>query len=321
MTGSEWEARFAGGWLTSWTAFGAELLDRPPQLELWRAPIDNDRLGLWVPAVAKEWADHGLHRLQHRVCAVAARSTDGHVEVAVTTRVAPAVLAWCVRCTYRYIFDAAGRLAIVVEGEVEGDAPSTFGRVGLAMALVPAFEEVAWYGLGPHETYPDSMTAGRLGPLPGVRRRAGDAVRRASGERPPQRRALVPASRTATGESWRWAPRSSASAPTAGPRPPWRPPPISDELVPEPRTWLHFDHRQHGLGSAACGPGPLERYVLKSGPFRFSVGLWPGSPLAVDPGPAAHELRELLREAGGQAATPHTAGPADRLAQPFIPAR
>ena len=146
MTGSEWEAHFAGGWLTSWTAFEAELLDRPPQLELWRAPIDNDRLGLRVPAVAKDWADHGLHRLQHRVCAVAARSTDGHVEVAVTTRVAPAVLAWCVRCTYRYIFDAAGRLAILVDGEVEGDAPSTFGRVGLAMALVPAFEEVAWYG-------------------------------------------------------------------------------------------------------------------------------------------------------------------------------
>ncbi len=80
----------------------------------------------------------------------------------------------------------------MVEGEVEGDGPSTFGRVGLAMALVPAFEEVAWYGRGPHETYPDSMTAGRVGPLSGGRRRARDAVCRASRERPPQRCALVP---------------------------------------------------------------------------------------------------------------------------------
>ena len=31
------------------------------------------------------------------------------------------------------------------------------------MALAPAFSEVTWYGLGPHETYPDSMMAGRLG--------------------------------------------------------------------------------------------------------------------------------------------------------------
>ena len=46
VAGSGWEACFTGGWLTSWTAFGSELVDRAPQLELWRAPIDNDRLGL-----------------------------------------------------------------------------------------------------------------------------------------------------------------------------------------------------------------------------------------------------------------------------------
>ena len=67
-----------------------------------------------------------------------------------------------------------------------------------------------------------------------------------------------------------------------------------DELVAEPRTWLHLDHRQHGLGSASCGPGPLERYVLKSRPFQFVLGLWPLSPLVTDPGPAATELVELL---------------------------
>ena len=37
--------------------------------------------------------------------------------------------------------------------------------------------------------------------------------------------------------------------------------------------------------------------VLKSGPFHFSVGLWPVAPLALDPGPAAGELAELLRRA------------------------
>ena len=28
---------------------------------------------------------------------------------------------------------------------------------------MPALDQVAWYGLGPHETYPDSRAAGRLG--------------------------------------------------------------------------------------------------------------------------------------------------------------
>ncbi len=67
-----------------------------------------------------------------------------------------------------------------------------------------------------------------------------------------------------------------------------------DELVAEPRTWLHLDHRQYGLGSAACGPGPLEQYMLTSAPFRFAFGLWPRSPLPADPGPLAAELGKVL---------------------------
>jgi beta-galactosidase len=67
-----------------------------------------------------------------------------------------------------------------------------------------------------------------------------------------------------------------------------------DELVAEPRTWLHLDHRQHGLGSASCGPGPLEQYVLKCAPFRFSLGLCPVSPLALDPGATVKELASVV---------------------------
>lgn len=298
VSGSRVAARFAGGWLVSWVAFGRELVDRAPRLELWRAPIDNDLRNLRGPAAAKEWADHGLHRLGHRVCAVGARHVDGRVEVAVTTRVAPAALAWCVRCTYRYVFGPSGELAVFVEGVPEGDAPSTFGRVGLAMALVPEMDEVCWYGPGPAETYPDSMEAGRLG-----RYRASVeemetpyVVPQENGHRSEARwaqfsdghRGLLAVGAPRFGFSaHRWSTEALSAARHR------------DELVAEPRTWVHFDHRQHGLGSAACGPGPLDRYVLRSGPFSFAVGLWPVSPLAVDPGPAARELNELVAWAGG----------------------
>ena len=313
VSGPDWTARFDGGWLTSWSVSGAELVDRAPQLELWRAPIDNDRLGRRMRAVAREWADYGLHRLQHRVGGVGARRTDGHVEIAVTTTVAPAVLAWSVRCTYRYLFDPSGRLAILVEGEVVGDAPSTFGRIGLAMALVPAFADVTWYGRGPNETYPDSMEAGRLG-----RYRASVeeletpyVVPQENGHRSETRwcqlsdghRGILAVGAPHFGFSaHRWPTAALAAACHR------------DELVPEPRTWLHLDHRQHGLGSAACGPGPLEQYVLRSGAFRFAVGLWPVSPLAIDPGPAAGELADLLARAGPEwypavEAAPHRAAP------------
>ena len=52
VSGTGWRARFVNGWLASWEADGAEIIDRGPQLELWRAPTDNDRGGPRVPAVA-----------------------------------------------------------------------------------------------------------------------------------------------------------------------------------------------------------------------------------------------------------------------------
>jgi beta-galactosidase/evolved beta-galactosidase subunit alpha len=293
-------ATFAAGRLVSWTAAGAELIEQAPQLELWRAPIDNDRLGLWVQAVAEEWSGAGLHHLGHRVEGVdihssggGAETGGGGAEIVVTTRVAPPSLAWCVHCTYRYVFDGLGRLAISVEGHPEGDGPATFARIGLVTALVPSLREVAWYGLGPHETYPDSKTAGRLGRYQAS---VGEletpyVMPQENGHRSDvrwcqvsddHRGILVTGAPLFGFSAHAWSTQALAEALH------------QDELVPEPRTWLHLDHRQYGLGSAACGPGPLAPYVLTSAPFRFAFGLWPLSPLPLDPGPLAAELAKVL---------------------------
>ena len=266
-------ATFAGGRLVSWTSAGAELIDQPPELELWRAPIDNDLRGLWVPAVAEEWAVAGLHHMQHRVDGVDSRGSDRGAEIVVTTRVAPPSLAWCVRCTYRYVIDGLGRLAISVEGRPEGDGPATFARIGLVTALVPSLREVAWYGLGPHETYPDSKTAGRLGRYQSsvAELETPYVVPQENGHRSEvrwcqvsdgHRGILVTGAPVFGFSAHAWSTHALAKALH------------QDELVAEPRTWLHLDHRQYGLGSAACGPGPLEQYVLTSAPFRFAFGLW-----------------------------------------------
>jgi hypothetical protein len=252
---------------------------------------------LWTPAVATEWAKAGLHRLQHTVEGTQSRDASGAVEVVVTTRVGPAGLAWCVRCTYRYLFDHRGRLAIFVQGNPQGDAPSTFARVGLAMALVPALREFSWYGLGPLETYPDSKAAGRLGHYRAfVEELETPYVKpQENGHRSDVRWCQI--SDGHRGILVTGAPLFGFSAH------PWSTEALAaarhrDELVAEPRTWLHLDHRQQGLGSASCGHPPLERYVLRSEPFHFAVSLSPRSPLALDPGPAARQLVDLLDLAG-----------------------
>ena len=289
-----WEARFAGGRLVSWSAAGEAFLDQGPRLELWRAPIDNDRGGPFEASVAAAWEKAGLHRLEHRVESFEAVGAAGAAASLVAeTRLAPAGLGWGVRCTYRYVFSPDGRLAIDVEGRPEGEAPATFARVGLAMALPVAFCEALWYGLGPHETYPDSKSSGRLGRYSAT---AEDletpyVVPQENGHRSDTRwcqlsdghRALLVAGEPLFGFSvHRWSTRALAAARHR------------DELSPEPRLWLQLDHRQQGLGSASCGPAPLERYVLRSGPFRFLLGFWPLLAVPADPGRAAGELGSWL---------------------------
>lgn len=296
VPGSISSARFAHGWLSSWAHAGVESLVEPPRLELWRAPTENDRGGGRIRGVAAEWAEAGLHRLRHRVDALERRElADGAVEVGVATRVAPPVLDWGVRCHYRYVLDRQGRLAIVVTGEVDGAAPPTFARVGLAMALAPGLDDVAWYGLGPAETYPDSREAGRLGRY---RARLDEletpyVVPQENGNRSAMRwctlsdghRGILavggPDAETSFGVH-RWSVRALAAATHR------------DELVDEGRIWLHLDHRQQGLGSQSCGPGVLAPYVLASGPFHFAVALRHLGPLPLDPGPAARDLRSFL---------------------------
>ncbi len=49
------------------------------------------------------------------------------------------------------------------------------------------------------------------------------------------------------------------------------------ELVRRSETILNLDCGQAPLGSESCGPGPLEKYLLRPEPIRFSVRLRPFS--------------------------------------------
>jgi beta-galactosidase/beta-glucuronidase len=310
VSAASWEAGFAGGWLAHWSHAGVvELVDRAPRLELWRAPTDNDRGGPFMASLAKQWEDAGLDRLEHRVERVEAHEAEVGALVTVETRVAPAGLTWGVRCTYRYCFDAGGRLALVVEGSPEGEAPATFARIGLVLALTERFQEVSWYGLGPAETYPDSRSAGRLGRFKALvdELETPYVVPQENGHRSDVRwcelggghSALLLAGEPLFGFSvHRW---STAAMAAARHR---------DELVAEPRLWLHLDHRQQGLGSASCGPGPLPQYVLRPAPFRFSLAAWPLAQAPADPGTVAKGLRAWLAGVSTAVCSAGSSGPA-----------
>jgi beta-galactosidase len=236
-----------------------------PQLDVWRAPIDNDR---WFARDPNElaWRKLGLHRMQHRVDEVAV----GPDELVVRTRVAPAATRLGLFTTYRWTADAE-TLRLTVEVSPDGDWELPLPRLGLRMALPGELRNIEWFGLGPGEAYRDSRRAVRVG-----RFRANvDELQtpyvfpQENGNRADVRwmtlRDDAGAGLAVAGDPWidvtarRWTTEALDAA-----RHPL-------DLAAEERIWLNIDYAQNGLGSASCGPGVLPSHRLSAVPATFTV--------------------------------------------------
>ncbi|MEV4223075.1 glycoside hydrolase family 2 TIM barrel-domain containing protein [Nonomuraea sp. NPDC049725] len=249
-----------GGRLTR--LFGIDV--EGPRLELWRAPIDNDRYS----DAERRWRRLGLHRLTHRVDAV--ETGDGLV---VRTRVAPAATDVGLHVTYRW--SAGGDvLGLTVDVEPDGDWTEPLPRLGVALTLPAAFDRVTWFGRGPGEAYPDTGMATRVGRWSATvdELQTPYVYPQENGQRADVRWAELTgpaAGLRVAGDpvfgltARRW---STADLDRATHLP---------DLVPGDRVHVHLDAAQHGIGTAACGPGTLPRYELRPAPTTFTFTFAP----------------------------------------------
>ncbi|MBX6354418.1 MAG: DUF4981 domain-containing protein [Micromonosporaceae bacterium] len=248
------------------TRLGPIALDGP-QLDLWRAPTDNDRLG---GSIARTWRKVGLHRLRHRVVGIDA----GTEEYVVRTRVAPAAVDVAMLATYRWTVDGNG-LLLTLEVEPEGEWPCPLPRLGLRLAVPGSLGQVEWFGRGPGEAYPDTRQAARVGRFA----MSVDALQT------PYVRPQENGSRTQV----RWATLTDGAG--VGMRFEGRPyfeftarrwttedlaaARHTVDLAPRDRVYVNLDLAQHGIGTASCGPGVLPQYELPARPATFQVAMRP----------------------------------------------
>jgi len=240
-----------------------------PRLDVWRAPIDNER---WFATEPHEvaWRELGLHRMEHRIAAV----ETGPDELVVRTRVAPAASRLGLFATYRWT--ATGdRLHLTVRVEPDGTWTLPLPRLGLRMAGPAGLDQVTWFGLGPGEAYRDSRRAVRVG-----RHRA------TVGE---LQTPYVFPQENGNRADVRWADITDASGSglrVAGD-------PVIDltvrrwttedldaarhphQLQPRDRLFINIDHAQHGLGTGSCGPAVLPAYRLLAEPVTFGLTFQP----------------------------------------------
>jgi beta-galactosidase/beta-glucuronidase len=263
--------------LTSWRVGNAPILRSGPKLSFWRPTTDNDRGG-WSPdgTTADHWRKAGLHWLQHRTDAASFESLDDNSSVRVTfdVRIAPPVHnGRGFLCRYIYTIRADGSVHLDVSGSPLGEQPRTLPRIGLELTLPATFDRVDWLGLGPAESYPDSIKAARLG--------------RWSSTVDAMYTPYVFPQEYGQRSACRWLSLTTPSGlglhVTASPTIHFSARHYTTETIEKARhphelkksdfITLNLDHRQNGLGSASCGPGVLPQYELKPEAFAFGVTL------------------------------------------------
>jgi beta-galactosidase/beta-glucuronidase len=273
VKGEEFELDFdtERGVLTRWEYRGQPLLVTGPRFNLWRAPTDND------VHLTKQWRADGLDRLAPRVeqvtCDVEGRHPE-NVRFMVSAVLGGYSLAPACRVEYTYTVSGSGTILIDTHFIPLGELP-VLPRLGLQMTIPGNLERLTWYGRGPHESYIDRKESARVGIYRGsVAEQYVPYIR-------PQENGNKSDVRWATLSDLRGQGLMVVGMPLIN---------VSahyyttedftntrhaQELVRRENITLNLDAAQCGLGSNSCGPGPLEKYLLKPEEARFQVQLAP----------------------------------------------
>lgn len=157
---SKWVIDLVHGNLVSWvrpSQHCKELITEGSFMDFYRAMTDNDSRGH-----GRQWSDRYVHQTSNNIRKVIWGTIDGGVQVTVTNRIAPVVLAWAVDTTFTYTF-RGDSLHVRVQGKPGGlMLPDTFARIGLT-AGIAGVDQVRWWGRGPGESYTDKKLSQSVG--------------------------------------------------------------------------------------------------------------------------------------------------------------
>jgi beta-galactosidase len=267
---------------------GVEVLRSGPRLELWRAPTDNDGIksGIRLEGTAlQRWLEWGLDELVftgQRSSVRVNREGDALCVLELSARGAQSKAA--VRHTQKVAVAADGTIdcsnLFRVDRQLD-DLP----RLGVDLRLPAGFEQLSWFGRGPHESYPDRK---RGAPLGLYRSRVTDQyvpyiLPQEHGNHTDTRWLTLQRDdgvgiRITAEETLQFA---ASHYPTEVLFRAFH----THELEPTEEVTLRLDAAQRGLGTGSCGPDTLPAYRIRPGTHRLGFRIRPYRATEGDPKP------------------------------------
>ena len=262
--------------VTSLSLAGDALLQAGPELSMWRATIDNDGIRRWSGQDHKpmgQWLNAGFDALQVKSASttVDKQGDDTIITLDKVYHGTDPSKEICHSQSYRVLSE--GEIVVSNTIEVDKGLP-TLPRIGITLQTVKGFDQLEWFGRGPHENYID--------------RNAGTPVGRYTGTVDEQFFPYVVPQENGNKTEVRWFRLESdelgllfQGSPTfefsvhhytaddlyACTHP--------NELQPREETVIHIDHIQRGLGTGSCGPQTMEKYTIAPGTYEFQYRIRP----------------------------------------------
>ncbi|WP_291856497.1 glycoside hydrolase family 2 TIM barrel-domain containing protein [Marinilabilia sp.] len=157
VSGDNFSIRLDKRWgtLAEYSVDGNRLLQRGPQPDFWRAPIDND-FGNNFQKQANVWRLAGQNK---QVKEVHVEQAESSVKLDVLFRLND------VDSDYRIVYTVlpGGAVKVDVSWKAGRDGLPELPRFGMEMVVPAGFDQFTWYGRGPWENYSDRKSSALLG--------------------------------------------------------------------------------------------------------------------------------------------------------------
>ena len=269
LAGGAWEITgdSGRGELAGWKKDGKEIFASCPEMNIWRAPTDNDEIRGWNGQESKPagfWRRAGLHDLRLVKSSLCGLEEDKAILLeriyAGTDEALPLSHSLKISLT------PAGEVLLSSHFSLASGLPD-LPRIGLKMACVPGYEELEWFGKGPWENYCDRNSA-PVGLYSGTvdEQFVPYILPQENGNKTDVRRMSL--SGGGNDLSFRGFFEFSVSHYSAGELEKCF---HTNEPVPCKETFITLDLKQKGVGTASCGPDTLDRYRVYPGDYDFDV--------------------------------------------------